>query len=101
MAWSTVALGGNSIFARVGAVGSAVPGFSAAASDGAGDDAGVSVGVVDCAAGVSGAGAGGVSGGGAEAVLPPHAANPNNNGSTNAPALWGSDRMARNWLDND
>jgi hypothetical protein len=100
MAWSTVALGGKSIFAGVGAVVDA-DGVELAAS--AGDDAAGSLGVavvvcdVDADSLVAAdAGAGAVSGGGAEEVLPPHAANPKSSCSTSAEALGGSARRARN-----
>jgi len=101
MAWSTLAFGGNSIFAGAGALV-----VELAASDGAGDDAADSLGVVVvvCPVGadsVVAGGAGGVSGGGAEVVLPPHAANPNSSGRTSAPILPDSARLARNWLGTD
>jgi len=106
MAWSTLAFGGNSIFAGVGAVVDAAVDVELAASDGAADGAADSLGVVVvvCPVGadsVVAGGAGGVSGGGAEVVLPPHAANPNSSGKTSAPTLRGNARLARNWLDTD
>jgi len=80
-------------------------GVELAASAGAGDDAVDSLGVVVvCPVGadsVVAAGAGGVSGGGAELVPPPQAANPNSSGKTSVPTLRGSARLARNWLDTD
>ena len=102
MAWSTLAFGGNSILAGVGAVVDAPVGVELAASAGAADSLGAVV--VDCPVGadsVVAGGAGGVSGGGAEEVLPPHAANPNSSGRTSTPTLRDSARLARNWLDTD
>ena len=109
MAWSTVAWGGNSILAGVALdeeldvdeldVEAPDIGVVAAASEGAGVDA-----FSRAAAGFSAGGASlaaegcamGVSGGGVELELPPHAANPNSSGNTNAPALAGSAWRARN-----
>src|SRR5690349_50599 len=94
IAWSTVACAGNSIFA-----GSAGGATVCAASAGAGlsGDTGLSAGDVSLLASA----VAGVSGGGADALLPPHAANANSSGRASAPIFIEREGAARNGLETD